>query len=516
MERRDVLHASASALAAGALGQSVTARGSAPFEPVGELEIGHAAEVVLSDDGSTAYVAGDSGFLTVDVSDPANPAVLSEQRPLETSSGTQVQQILDVKVDGTSLLVPTAAQGGGPRGFFLYDVSDPANPSQVGEFFDTPHGNHNSFILDDVVYLTGNTREATYLNVIDVSNEEFEQVGQWSPSQDLDSRWSQVPGKVLHDVWVQDGIAYCAYWDAGTFLVDVSDPANPEFVSRIGDYAFEDLLEWEGTRAGIDYTEPRGNAHYVAVDDDATVLGVGVESWDAQLDDGQGGPGGISLYDITDPTDPTHLSDINPPQPENGDATRSGTWTTSHNFQFQGDRLYTSWYQGGVKTFDVSDPANPSQLSWWRDPAYGFWTARTTEAVDFFAATSYPVPSSERTGLLLFSDEQAEQSSPSSEIVEADPLFDSENEFYVDLPGDFEGEPTTGTASGGSTGDGDDTTSRQTTTPAETSPKTSPSDDPTGTITDGASSGSTPGFGVLAAVAGLGLGASRFLREHDE
>ena len=34
----------------------------------------------------------------------------------------------------------------------------------------------------------------------------------------------------LHDVWVQDGIAYLSYWDAGLVLLDVSDPANPVFL----------------------------------------------------------------------------------------------------------------------------------------------------------------------------------------------------------------------------------------------------------------------------------------------
>ncbi|MFD1644283.1 LVIVD repeat-containing protein [Haloarchaeobius litoreus] len=506
MQRRTLLRAGAGALAASTLARTVAASGTTAYEPSGELEIDGAAEVVLDDDGSTAYVAASTGFVTVDVSDPANPTVLAEERPIETGGGSSAREILDIKVDGDKLLVPTAAQGGGPLGFFLYDVSDPAEPTRIGDFFDTPHGNHNSFIEDDVVYLTGNTQQSAYLNMIDVSGEAFEQLGRWSPSQDLDAGWGEVLGKVLHDMYVQDGMAYCAYWDAGTFVVDVSDPTDPEFVVRIGDYAFQDLREWKGSRASTDYTEPRGNAHYVEVNDDASILGVGRETWDTQTDDDHGGPAGISLYDISDPTSPTHLSTIEPPMPADGDTTRSGTWTTSHNFQFVGDRLYTSWYQGGVKVFDVSDPTGPEQLSWWRDPSYAFWTAVSTPDVGYYAATSYSgVPGAENEGLLLFPDEAGEQSSPPSSLVDADPLLRAENEHYVDLPSAF----------GSDGGDGGESTATPTATP-EPTPTATPTQTDTPTPTERGGDGGSPGFGALTAIAGLGLGAARFLRGRDE
>jgi hypothetical protein len=512
MQRRTLLRAGVGAAAASTFSRAVAARGTTAYEPSGEIQIDGAAEVVLGDDGSTAYVGASTGFATVDVTDPSDPTVLAEKRPIETGGGSSAREILDIKVDGDKLLVPTAAQGGGPLGFFLYDVSDPANPTQIGDFFDTPHGNHNSFIEDDVVYLTGNTRQATYLSMIDVSGEEFEQLGRWSPSQDLDAGWGEVLGKVLHDVYVQDGIAYCAYWDAGTFLVDVSDPANPEFLVRIGDYQFQELREWSRSRASTDYTEPRGNSHYVAVDDDASVLGVGRETWDTQTDDDHGGPAGISLYDISDPTSPTHLSSIEPPMPADGDTTQGGTWTTSHNFQFVGDRLYTSWYQGGVKVFDIADPTSPEQLSWWRDPSYAFWTAVTTPDVDFYAATSYSsVPGAENDALVLFPDEAGEQSSAPSSLVDADPLVRAENEFYVDLPGAFGGSD-------------DGTTTQTPTATPEPTPTSTPEPTPTATPeptdtptpTESGGDGGSPGFGALTALAGLGLGAARFLRNRDE
>ena len=62
--------------------------------------------------------------------------------------------------------------------------------------------------------------------------------------------------------------------------------------------------------------------------------------------------------------------------PPTADPTIDGTWTTAHNFEFAGDRLYTSWYRGGVRVHDVSEPTAPRELGGWRDETTEFWTAR--------------------------------------------------------------------------------------------------------------------------------------------
>jgi len=493
LRRRDVLRAGAGATAAAAFGSAASASESATdaaYAPRGQVDVEGAAEVVVTPAGDTAFVAVGSGFVSVDVSDPAAPSVIGTAADLQSPDGERVRQVLDVKYDDGRLLVPTAAQGGGPRGFYLYDVTDPASPTQVGDWFPTPeHGNHNAVLHDGVAYLTG----GYVLDVIDVSGESFERLGQWRPG-DWNEEWSQLPNTVLHDLYVQGDRAYCAYWDAGAFVLDVSDPANPSFVGRAGEYSLEEIQELSRQA----YLEPGGNAHYVTVNEDATLLAEGGESWDLDGADDAGGPSGITFYDVSDETSPERVGHVDPPV-STSNAYQGGTWTTSHNFELANDRLYASWYQGGVTVHDVSDPANPERVAWWAAPSdRAFWTARLATPGEFFVASSHAgagMSGNVRGGLLTFPDAPGEMEEAPTGVAWSEEALASQ-------------QRATTTDAAGTTAS---TTARATTT----APTEEPTDDETSGATSEtteASSGSTPGFGVLAALAGLGVGASRLLR----
>ena len=89
-----------------------------------------------------------------------------------------------------------------------------------------------------------------------------------------------------------------------------------------------------------------------------------------------------------------------------------GVWTTTHNFDIRGDRLFSSWYQGGVKIYDISDPTDPEQLVWWRKPEEtAFWTAkRATDGV--FIASSMGRNNDGKGGLYTFPNRRGQQQNP--------------------------------------------------------------------------------------------------------
>ena len=503
LRRRDVVRAGVGAATVGVLGSAASASESttaAAYAPRGRVDVEGAAEVVVTPEGDTAFVAAGSGFVSVDVSDPASPSVIGDATGLEDPDGESVRQVLDVKYDDGRLLVPTAAQGGGPRGFYVFDVTDPANPTQVGDWFPTPeHGNHNAVLHDGVAYLTG----GLVLDVVDVSGESFERLGQWQPG-DWNDDWSRLPNTVLHDLYVRGERAYCAYWDAGVFVLDVSDPANPSFVARAGEYSREEIEELSRQA----YLEPGGNAHYVTVNEDGTLMAEGGESWDVDAADDAGGPSGITFYDVSDETNPERVGHVDPPVSASN-AYGGGTWTTSHNFELANDRLYASWYQGGVTIHDVSDPANPERVAWWAAPSdRAFWTAQLAVPGEFFVASSHAgagMSGDVRGGLLTFPDAAGEMDEAPTGVAW------SEAELESQQPSTTTSGAETAT-SGAETTDGG-TTTDETRTTSETASSEARTSQTRTTLSETADAdGSTPGFGVVAALAALGAGAGRLLR----
>jgi PGF-CTERM protein len=481
MRRRDVLRTAAAAAALPLASTAASATEQDGYAPLGHAAVEKTKEVVVSDDGQTAYLATSDGFATVDVSDPENPTVLANPRKiLSDRENGPLPMIYDVKVDGDTLIVVGPANGTQEetlQGMAVYDVSDPANP-ELRSFYDTEFPIHNAFLADGIAYLTANNRADNPAVMVDVTGDSATEVGRWSVF-DHDADWGQVHWylRTTHDIYVQDDTMYLAMWDAGSWMVDVSDPANPSYVNHVGHYDREELSAVENI--GREGTTVPGNSHYVAVNDDASILASGAEAWDIDTTDEDDGQGGIDLWDVSDPQNPEKLSFVAPPPTPNG--TREGTWTTSHNLDFHGDRLYTSWYEGGVKIHDVSDPANPEELAWWRQPGKGkYWTAQFASE-DFFVAGDMMASEEYPSGIYTFPNREGEQSDP-PQLVE---------------------DQTT-------------TTTTTTTTPTQTTTTTTtatPTDTPTATQSD--ESGGSPGFGVLSALAGVSAAALAGWRRLD-
>ncbi|MFP8956870.1 LVIVD repeat-containing protein [Natrialbaceae archaeon A-CW3] len=498
MERRALLRSLGVATAGTALGlsassaQATRTTAQESYEPLGVVDVDGACEAVVGDDGETAYIAAIDGFVTVDISDPADPTILADRRDLLEDDYPEFSDILDVKVSGDRLAVvgPGGVSSSLFNGFVLYDVSDPADPVQVSEPYETGYHIHNCFLEDDRLYLVANDLEENPLAIFDVSDDDPEEVGHWSLLE-YEPRWAEVSPYIwyLHDVYVQSEIAYLAYWNAGTYLLDVSDPADPTYLSHVAETTIESQLEIdEGEESDYQLGLP-GNDHYSAVDDTGTILAVGREAWETDAPEADG-PGGIDLFDVSDPTDPVFAASIE--APDSPDATYpGGQWTTAHNFEIRDGWLYSSWYRGGVKIHDLSTLEEPEEITAWRDPtAAGFWTARVAHSGETFVASSTPlIPGAGIDGALyVFPSEPGEQADP--------PSFEEADDDDGGNGGD--GDDTGETDEEGGGDDGTDDTDE--TTDTDDSSGTTPSADDT---TDDP----IPGFTSLAAATGIAGGA---------
>ncbi|MFC6836625.1 LVIVD repeat-containing protein [Halomarina ordinaria] len=489
LSRRTALRALGGALALPtlpALPLTGRAAGQDGFAPLGRVEVEGTKEAVV--DGDVAYLATTDGFATVDVSDPESPALLAERRDLLADrEGGPLEEIFDVKVDGDRLVVPGPANAsqGALQGAALYDVADPAAPERLA-VYETDFFHHNVYFDDGVLYFGANGLPGNPLVMVDAdalaADDPNPELGRWSPAAE-DDRWLDVPFGVfnLHDIWVQEGVAALAYWDAGTWLVDVSDPAAPDPIVKVRGYDPEDLAGLSDQAVASRQFQLPGNDHFVAFDDDMSLLGLGMEAWDQTPDDGEGSPGGIDLYDVSTLAAPELVHSFAAPPTD--DPSYSGTWTTSHNFELTGGRLYASWYQGGVSVHDVRDPSDPTPLAEWRDEVEtSFWTARAARPGEFFVASSANFLEWDVTeALYTFPDPDLEESVPNT---------------TTPTPGGNASNGTDGPTANGSTANGTNGSAANGSGTNETN--------------GSAGSGATgPGVGVLGGAAAFGLGAWR-------
>lgn len=456
MNRRRFLQVSGGTVGASLLARTVSGaqNGQAePFGPLSSVEISGATDGTVQ--GEFAYVAADDGFVVVDISTPESPTIVAERRAIPTPTEEPFVGLLDCWCWEDRLVI------GGPgnwntnafHGFALYDIADPTDPERLalyetGKPSTGGHYIHNLYIDDGTVYLTGSGDPANPLVMVDITGDEPREVGRWSLEM-YDSGYGDVSVafRSLHDVTVRDGVAYVPCWDAGTWIVDVSDPADPGVLAQISQYELDELRRFTGNEATRESTKPPGNAHYTMVNDDGTLLAVGQEAW---AFDGTGGPGGVDLYDVSTKAEPVHLARIDAPQGD--DQTRSGAFTTAHNLDFAGDRLYTSWYYGGVRVHDISEPSSPAEVTHWQDDETSFWTAEASE--DVFVATSADVsrilqenPPSVREALYVFPALSERTSVPSREETRDDTTEDG-TDTQEDREGDGDERSSDGSGPG--------------------------------------------------------------------
>lgn len=269
------------------------------IKPVGQLEVTQTAGLVadVAAYGSYAYLANwgepdcagpekggvttpDSGAWVVDISDPAKPkqvnfiAMPQDTRPGE---GMQVVHLETEGFTGEVLVMNAEACGKNYKGgFMLYDVTDPLKPVKLKEGFgdksgSDAHQTHSAFVWQqgERAYLVAqDSQDFADVDIFDITNPrrprmvselDLNDFGVFQPDLNLTD-------SSLHDMTVKciDSGAYAgkcimvaSYWDGGYVLLDVTDPANPAYLSDT-DYAKVDPELRE--QAGISLT-PEGNAH---------------------------------------------------------------------------------------------------------------------------------------------------------------------------------------------------------------------------------------------------------------
>jgi len=227
------------------------------------------------------------------------------------------------------------------NGIVILSFEDPAHPKQVAEFTETVTGGvHSSFIFKGYVYLTDDATGS--MRVIDIRDP-------YHPSQV--ARW-ETPrteaGRMLHDIDVQDGLAYLSYWNDGLVILDVGNgvkggsPDNPQLVSQLK-YDLNALYRDVEAVGGPGFIRGTHTAwrsgRYVFVGDEV----FSAKPVEALGPVGLGRAyGRLHVVDVSDVTSPRLVAWY---EPKDGGA---------HNVWVAADTLYLGDYQGGLRVVDVS------------------------------------------------------------------------------------------------------------------------------------------------------------------
>jgi hypothetical protein len=288
------------------------------LERVGHMGVPNAHTADLWVFGNAAYLGTymDDKLRVYDISDPASPI-------LTDSIQVDARRINDVMANPDENFAIMTREGAANRvnGIVILDITDPLHPTVAGEYTETvPGGVHTTWIVGELVYATHNgTGDMRIIDVSDRANPK--EVGRWG----MDHQ-----NRVLHDIFIKDGIAYLSYWDDGLVILDLGgvgkggSPTQPVFVSRIN--------------------YPEGNTHtawrwkdYVFVGDE-----IFPETWD--MDAPIDARGYIHVIDVSDIENPVEVAKYEVPE--------SG----AHNIWIEDEEetLYIAYYQAGLRALDVS------------------------------------------------------------------------------------------------------------------------------------------------------------------
>ena len=283
---------------------------------------------------------------TYDVSDAAQPV-------LTDSQAFDARVVNDVKVseDGKWLVATREGAADRRNGILVFSLADPAHPELVSEYTETlTSGVHNVFWVGSLVYCVNDGTGD--MHIIDVSDAASpREVGRWG---------LPVEGRALHDVWVQEGVAYLSYLNDGLVILDVGGagkggtPERPVLVSRI-------FYPGGPTHSAFRY----GN-YVFAGDEDFSLQGTQpqIEGLDADP------RGPIHVVDVSDLEHPRYAGKYEVPE------------AGAHNFWVDPEAglLYVGYYQGGIRVVDVTGELRGELYRQGREIAYFLPAAVPAEA----------------------------------------------------------------------------------------------------------------------------------------
>jgi hypothetical protein len=336
---------------------------------------GEGMAIQLARDGRrvlwVAHESAPKAVTALDVSDPRKPSVIVQtDLPHERMRSNS----LDLAGDLLVVAFQTSQVGLTPAGFEIFDVADPAHPRSVA-FFDASgpasRGVHHLWFVDGAFvhiasgapdFTPRNPRDDQCYRIVDVRDPTRPaEVGRWwlpgTREGDAEPAPARHPkfdsGFRAHNTNVypqRPDRAYVGYIDGGAIVLDISDMAHPHLVSR---------WDYHPPMPGFTHTVlPLFERKLMIVSDEATAVA------------GRDWPKLVWVVDLREETNPVTLSTCPLPPLEKfaGRGGRFGAHNLHENRPAPGSWVSEtivvgSFFNGGVRAFDVSDPFRPKEAA---------------------------------------------------------------------------------------------------------------------------------------------------------
>jgi hypothetical protein len=291
--------------------------------------------------GNAAYMSSiGSEIYVFDIRDPAKP-VLTDSLVLDA------RLINDVMTTADGKILVASREGASNRrnGLVFFDCSDPLHPRPIAEFTETVTGGvHSAFVYQHYVFATDDATGS--LRIIDFADPQHpRQIARWEvgPQRAVTAYPVEFlnvsPQRYLHDAYVENGLAYLAYWRDGLIILDVGNGVkggsitNPTFVSQ---YAYNHAeLYPPGYIAGTHAVFRAGN--YVYLGDESYPAIADLASHEQFSTRGR-----MHVVDVSDLEHPLEVAYYEPIE------------FGVHNIYVQDGLAYIGAYNGGIRVVDVS------------------------------------------------------------------------------------------------------------------------------------------------------------------
>lgn len=301
-------------------------------------------EVWLHPTREIAYLGTGSGgdrMYTIDIGDKSKPVVTD-------SIVENTRRVNDIMTNpaGTHLVFTREGASDRKNGIVIASLDDALHPKKCADFTEGLTGGvHSTFVYSQEkygthIYLTNDGTGA--IHIID-----------WNePCQPKTAAVWKTPrpdaGRSLHDIDVQDGLAYLSYWNDGLVILDIGNgikggsPSNPQLVSQYK-YDLNDMYRQVEAAGGPGFIRGTHTAwrhkNYVFIADEVFPAAPVKGAKDASAGRAYGR---LQVIDVSDIAKPKSVAFY---EPEYGGV---------HNVWVAGDTLYMGAYNAGFRAFDIS------------------------------------------------------------------------------------------------------------------------------------------------------------------